>query len=102
MSALPGLRSPRAKVGRLVYSGRMLDKIRLHAAGRLPAGYAANLGWRDDRSAKLRERVGQFGLAGGSIGTIFDLINFDEVRDPVRDPRVGAGVMAFLPGKQCA
>jgi len=36
MSHVPGLRSPYVKVGRLVYFGRMLDKIRLHAAGRLP------------------------------------------------------------------
>jgi gluconokinase len=42
---VPGLRSPYAKVGRLVYFGRMLDKIRLHADGKLPvADYAANLG----------------------------------------------------------
>src|SRR5262245_16917247 len=42
---VPGLRSPYAKVGRIVYFGRMLDKIRLHAAGSLPeADYAANLG----------------------------------------------------------
>src|SRR5436305_9673848 len=45
MSTVPGLRSPYAKVGRIVYFGRMLDKIRLHAAGKLPADeYAANLG----------------------------------------------------------
>jgi len=45
MSVVPGLRSPYAKVGRLVYFGRMLDKIRLHAAGTLPvAEYVANLG----------------------------------------------------------
>jgi gluconokinase len=44
MPNIPGLRSPYAKVGRLVYFGRMLDKIRLHAAGRLPAEYVANLG----------------------------------------------------------
>src|SRR4051812_26878086 len=45
MSHVPGLRSPYAKVGRIVYFGRMLDKIRLHAAGKLPAQeYAANLG----------------------------------------------------------
>lgn len=44
MPAIPGLRSPYAKVGRLVYFGRMLDKIRLHAAGRLPPDYVANLG----------------------------------------------------------
>lgn len=44
MPAVPGLRSPYAKVGRLVYFGRMLDKIRLHAEGKLPADYVANLG----------------------------------------------------------
>lgn len=44
MPHVPGLRSPYAKVGRLVYFGRMLDKIRLHAAGNLPADYHANLG----------------------------------------------------------
>ena len=44
MPVISGLRSPYARVGPLVYFGRMLDKIRLHAAGRLPAEYAANLG----------------------------------------------------------
>ena len=46
MPAVPGLRSPYTKVGRLVYFGRMLDKIRLHAAGRLPPEYVTNLGDR--------------------------------------------------------
>jgi gluconokinase len=41
---VPNLRSPYSKVGRLVYFGRMLDKIRLQAAGRLPADYQGNLG----------------------------------------------------------
>ena len=147
MPHIPGLRSCYTKVGRLVYFGRMLDKIRLHAAGRLPAEYVANLGeprpflfdarccrflgvpyddlktrvlaggtdeellvwaharggsrtdddcvvwnrflsklgWRDDRSAVLRERVAEFGLTGRTIETMFDLIEFDEGRDPVRD-----------------
>jgi carbohydrate kinase (thermoresistant glucokinase family) len=44
MPAIPGLRSPYARVGRLVYFGRMLDKIRLHAAGALPPDYVANFG----------------------------------------------------------
>jgi carbohydrate kinase (thermoresistant glucokinase family) len=44
MPHVPGLRSPYAQVGRLVFFGRMLDKIRLHAAGKLPAEYVANLG----------------------------------------------------------
>ena len=44
MANVPNLRSPYSKVGRIVYFGRMLDKIRLHAAGRLPADYVDNLG----------------------------------------------------------
>jgi hypothetical protein len=44
---IPGLRSPYEKVGGLVYFGRMLDKIRLHAAGQLPPDYASNLGEAD-------------------------------------------------------
>ncbi len=36
---IPGLRSPSAQVQGLVYFGRMLDKIRLAAAGQLPAGW---------------------------------------------------------------
>ncbi len=44
MPHVPGLRSPYARVGRLVYFGRMLDKIRLHARGELPADYVGNLG----------------------------------------------------------
>jgi len=44
MPHTPNLRSPYAKVGRLAYFGRMLDKIRLHAAGQLPPDYLPNLG----------------------------------------------------------
>lgn len=44
MTIVPGLRSPRETVGGLVYFARMLDKVRLHAAGRLPADYIPNLG----------------------------------------------------------
>jgi carbohydrate kinase (thermoresistant glucokinase family) len=44
MPHVPGLRSPYIKVGRIVYFGRMLDKIRLHAAGKLPTEYQPNLG----------------------------------------------------------
>ena len=36
-TVIPGLRSPYDQVGGLVYFGRMLDKIRLAAAGKLPA-----------------------------------------------------------------
>ena len=144
MPPVPGLRSPYARVGRVVYFGRMLDKIRLHAAGRLPAEYHANLGdarptlfdarccrflgvtyaelaahtlaggsdeeilawaeragtrhtddecdiwnrflmkigWRDDRTAVLQERVRDNGLDGKPIETFFDMIDYDEGRDP--------------------
>lgn len=36
---VPGLRRDHEKVGGLVYFGRMLDKIRLKAAGKLPEAY---------------------------------------------------------------
>jgi len=141
MPHVPGLRSCYAKTGRLVYFGRMLDKIRLQAAGQLPADYQPNLGigfdartctflrvtydevkartlaggtdeeilawcherggartddecniwsrflskvgWRDDRSAVLRDRIKSYGLEGKPIETIFDLNEYDEGRDPV-------------------
>ncbi len=38
------VRSPAEKLGGLVYFGRMLDKIRVHARGALPADYQPNLG----------------------------------------------------------
>ena len=41
---IPGLRSPDDEVGGIVYFGRMLDKVRLHAEGKLPADYVENLG----------------------------------------------------------
>jgi hypothetical protein len=43
------VRSPGVKVGGLVYFGRMLDKIRVHAKGELPGEYQQNLGERFDR-----------------------------------------------------
>ncbi|MFM1850716.1 MAG: hypothetical protein RIS54_400 [Verrucomicrobiota bacterium] len=147
MPRVPGLRSVYAKVGRLVYFGRMLDKIRLHAAGQLPADYVANLadsqtnrldgrccrflgvayahlqprvlagatdeealawaqahgtprtdedchiwnrfilklGWRDERSHELPERIRAAGLEGKPIETLADHIEYDEGRDPVAD-----------------
>ena len=141
MPSVPGLRSCYAQTGGLVYFGRMLDKIRLHAAHQLPADYHANLGqgfdgrccsflrvayaelqartlaggtdeeilawclerggartdderyvfsrflakvgWRDDRTPVLRQRIGEYGLTGKPIETFFDLNDFDEGRDPV-------------------
>lgn len=146
MPTVPGLRSPYAKVGPLVYFGRMLDKIRLHTAGGLPSEYCSNLGeprpflfdarccrflrvayadlqartlqggtdeeilawaqqqspsrtedeinvwnrfmmkigWRDDRHEILRQRIAEGGLDTLPIETFFDLIDYDEGRDPAR------------------
>ena len=39
-----GLRSAYETIGSVVYFGRMLDKIRLHAVGALPFEYQALLG----------------------------------------------------------
>jgi hypothetical protein len=147
MPSVPGLRSCYDKVGRLVYFGRMLDKVRLHAAGRLPPEYVGNLsdaqfyvldgrccrflgvpyadlreralaggtdeeilawaqargtartdeechmwnrfilklGWRDERSGVLPQRIRDSGLAGKPIETIIDHIEYDEGRDPVAE-----------------
>lgn len=67
---IPNLRSPREPVGGIYYFGRMLDKIRLHAQGKLPADYVPNLGIGFDERclrflhveyADLVERVAQCG-----------------------------------------
>jgi gluconokinase len=76
MNDLP-IRSPAAKVGGIVYFGRMLDKIKANAKGVLPADYTANLGRKFDDYcvaflrvdyAQLVERVAQ----GGSDEEILD------------------------------
>ncbi len=147
MPYVPGLRSCYAKVGRLIYFGRMLDKIRLHAHGKLPADYVplmsdaqfytldgrccrflgvkyaeiqtcaleggtdedilawvqdhgtartdeechmwnrfiAKLGWRDERSSVLPQRIQDSGLTGKPIETVIDHIEYDEGRDPVAE-----------------
>lgn len=41
---IPGLRSPYETVGGIVLFGRLLDKIRLHAQGKLPAAWVAAKG----------------------------------------------------------
>ena len=41
---VPNLRSPSAQTGGILYFPRMVDKIRLQAAGKLPTEYHANLG----------------------------------------------------------
>jgi carbohydrate kinase (thermoresistant glucokinase family) len=142
MPHVPGLRSPYVSVSRLVYFGRMLDKIRLQARSLLPPDYQSNLGkgfdartcrflgiryeelrdrvqagggdeeimewvesrggrrsdtdcdvwnqfmmkrgWRDDASPDLEQRLINQGFGGRPIATFFDLIDYDEGRDPVR------------------
>ncbi len=152
MPSIPGLRSPHAKVGRIVLFGRMLDKVRLNARAALPADHVANmgearpaqfdgrccrflgvpykeihdralqggcdeevlawahgrgtlrsdedclvwnrfitkLGWRDDRSEAVRQRIGEYGLAGAGIETNCELIDVDEGR-PVGGTRSWEG-----------
>jgi gluconokinase len=51
---IPGLRSPFDQVDGLVYFGRMLDKIRLHAAGKLPEGWRAARGTTNTASFDSR------------------------------------------------
>jgi gluconokinase len=74
---VPHLRSPYAKTGGIMYFARMLDKVRLHAAGQLPAEYQPNLGGGFDERAlhflwieypALVERV----KAGGSDEEILE------------------------------
>lgn len=47
--------------------------------------FMMTLGWRDDRTPILRERIVSFGLVGKPIETFFDLNDYDEGRDPVGD-----------------
>jgi len=74
---VPGLRSCHDKTGGIFYIGRMFDKIRLHAAGKLPEEYQANLGKGFDARAltfldvdypSLVERVKQ----GGTDAELLD------------------------------
>jgi len=66
MPRVIGLRSPHEKVGRIVVFGRMLDKIRLHARGALPAEYQPNLG--DARPPLFDGRCCRFlGVAYGAL-----------------------------------
>lgn len=83
------LRSPHEKVGGIVYFGRMIDKIRLHAAGQLPPDYRENLGGGFDERcadflkidyAALAERV----KTGGTDDEILEWC-FQQGRKPDDD-----------------
>ena len=72
---IAGLRTDAEMVGGLVFFGRMLDKIRLHAAGKLPADYNRGTGFdaRVCRFLKIEypalvERT----LAGGTDAEILE------------------------------
>ena len=72
---VPGLRSSYERVGGIVFFGRMLDKIRLHAQGKLPPDY--NLGpGMDGRCARfLRvayDRIAERTLQGGTDEEILE------------------------------
>ena len=92
MPNIPGLRSPYIKVGRLVYFGRMLDKVRLHAAAKLPPDFVQNLGIAFDGRCcnflrvpyeELKARtLKESALETKPVMTMFDYLDFDEGRDP--------------------
>lgn len=73
--------SDHVKTRGVVYFARMVDKIRLHAAGQLPADYIGHLGFGDSTSFDARccrfwgldyERVKARTLQGGTAEEIFD------------------------------
>src|SRR5439155_5688711 len=68
MQNILGLRSCYDKVGRLIYVWNR---------------FIAKLGWRDERSRVLPQRIKESGLTGKPIETLIDHIEFDEGRDPV-------------------
>ncbi|MDF3056599.1 MAG: hypothetical protein K0R17_814 [Rariglobus sp.] len=73
--------SDHVKTRGIVYFARMVDKIRLHAAGQLPAAYIGHLGFADNTSFDARccrfwgldyEQVKARTLKGGTAEEIFD------------------------------
>jgi len=73
--------SDHVKTRGVVYFARMVDKIRLHAAGKLPADYIGHLGFADNTSFDARccrfwgldyEQVKARTLKGGTAEEIFD------------------------------
>jgi len=88
---VPGLRSDHEKVGGVVFFGRMLDKIRLKAAGRLPAAYFTRTADRTHFDARCcrflhidYDKLVARTLAGGSDEEILQWC-FAEGRRPTDD-----------------
>ncbi|MDO8544891.1 MAG: DUF5069 domain-containing protein [Opitutaceae bacterium] len=88
---IPGLRSDNEKVGRIVFFGRMLDKVRLRSTGLLPADYSTGTADRTSFDARctrflsvdyeeLRRRV----LQGGTDEEILEWC-FERGRRPNAD-----------------
>src|SRR5688500_7312647 len=88
---IPGLRGDSQKVGGIVFFGRMLDKMRLRSAGRLPTDYSTGTADRTSFDArctrflsvdyeKLRQRV----LQGGTDEEILEWC-FEHGRRPDAD-----------------
>jgi Domain of unknown function (DUF5069) len=70
-----GLRSSYEKVGGLVFFGRLLDKIRLHSQGKLPADYNLGTGM-DGRCARFLQieyaKIVERALRGGTDEEILE------------------------------
>jgi hypothetical protein len=73
--------SDHVKTRGVVYFARMVSKIRLHAAGQLPADYVAHLGFANDTTLDARfcrfwaldyEKVKARALQGGTADEVFD------------------------------
>jgi len=84
---IPDLRHSSERVGGLVFFGRSLDKIRLHAAGKLPADYNRGTGF-DEILCKFLN-VPYAGLVERALqgGTDEELLQwcFSEGRHPSED-----------------
>lgn len=87
--------SAHVKTRGIVYFARVVDKIRLHAAGKLPAGYVSHLGFSDPTSFDARfcrfweldyEQVKARALQGGSAEVVLD--DLFRGRKPLNDEQV--------------
>jgi len=100
---IPGLRSPYESVGGIVHFGRMLDKIRLHAAGQLPEGWAKFVGFPGGFDARCCHFLGvdyaalkAEVLKGGSDEEILEWAMAQGRRPDEEDIEVWCGFMRKL------
>lgn len=99
---IPGLRSPFEQIRGLVYFGRMLDKIRLAAAGKLPEAWQSMRGaatkgtfdWRCCRLLKIDYAALEVEtLKGGSDESLLDWAFLNGRRPPEDEVEVWNGFM---------